>query len=132
MGRWERVQKGHDAIVFATPKTSDKILNVIENSYKEEIFDEFIEPIAFEGYDGLKENDGVIFCNFRSDRMRELSTTFADSNFNEFKTFDGKLNIATMTQYDKNLPLPVVFPKETPKNTLAEVISNAGLTQLHT
>ena len=130
--RWERVQKGHDAIVFATPKTSDKILNVIENSYKEEIFDEFIEPIAFEGYDGLKENDGVIFCNFRSDRMRELSTTFADSNFNEFKTFDGKLNIATMTQYDKNLPLPVVFPKETPKNTLAEVISNAGLTQLHT
>ncbi len=130
--RWERVQKGHDAISFANPKTSENILTLIENSYKEDIFDEFIVPTAFEGYKGLQENDGVIFCNFRSDRARELSTAIASSEFNEFKTFDGKLNIATMTQYDKNLPLPIIFPKETPKNTLAEVISNAGLSQLHT
>ncbi len=130
--RWERVQKGHDAIVFATPKTNENILDLIENSYKEDIFDEFIVPTAFEGYEGFSENDGVIFCNFRSDRARELSTAIASSDFEEFKTFDGALNIATMTQYDKNLPLPIIFPKETPKNTLAEVISNAGLSQLHT
>jgi len=130
--RWERVQKGYDAIAFAQPKISTSPLDFIENSYKEEIFDEFLIPSAFEGYEGLSENDGIIFCNFRSDRMREISTAMANSNFTEFKRFENKLNIATMTQYDKNLPLPVIFPKETPKNTLAEVISNAGLTQLHT
>ncbi|WP_321470045.1 2,3-bisphosphoglycerate-independent phosphoglycerate mutase [Halarcobacter sp.] len=130
--RWERVQKGYDAIAFAQPKISTSPLDFIENSYKEEIFDEFLIPSAFEGYEGLSENDGIIFCNFRSDRMREISTAMANSNFTEFKRFEDKLNIATMTQYDKNLPLPVIFPKETPKNTLAEVISNAGLTQLHT
>jgi 2,3-bisphosphoglycerate-independent phosphoglycerate mutase len=130
--RWDRVEKGYNAIAFATPKTNDNILDLIENSYKEEIFDEFIVPTAFEGYEGLSENDGVIFCNFRSDRARELSTAIASVEFKEFKTFKGDLNVATMTQYDKNLPLPIIFPKETPKNTLAEVISNAGLSQLHT
>ncbi|TLP37101.1 2,3-bisphosphoglycerate-independent phosphoglycerate mutase [Arcobacter arenosus] len=130
--RWDRVEKGYNAIAFATPKTNDNILDLIENSYKEEIFDEFIVPTAFEGYEGLSENDGVIFCNFRSDRARELSTAIASVDFEEFKTFKGDLNVATMTQYDKNLPLPIIFPKETPKNTLAEVISNAGLSQLHT
>ncbi len=130
--RWDRVEKGYNAIAFATPKTNDNILDLIENSYKEEIFDEFIVPTAFEGYEGLSENDGVIFCNFRSDRARELSTAIASVDFEEFKTFKGDLNVATMTQYDKNLPLPIIFPKETPNNTLAEVISNAGLSQLHT
>ncbi|QDF29953.1 2,3-bisphosphoglycerate-independent phosphoglycerate mutase [Halarcobacter anaerophilus] len=130
--RWERVQKAYDAIAFATPKTSKEVFDLIDESYKNEIFDEFLVPTAFEDYKGLEENDGVIFCNFRSDRMREISTAIASSQFNEFKRFDKKLNIATMTQYDKNLPLPVIFPKETPKNTLAEVISNAGLSQLHT
>ncbi len=130
--RWERVQKGHDVIAFAKPKTSTNILEYVENSYKNEVFDEFIEPTAFDEYEGLEENDGIIFCNFRSDRMREISTAIANKDFSEFKRFEGNLNIATMTQYDKNLPLPILFPKETPKNTLAEVISNAGLSQVHT
>jgi 2,3-bisphosphoglycerate-independent phosphoglycerate mutase len=130
--RWERVQKGYDAIAFATPKTTQNASDYVTNSYKEEIFDEFIVPSAFEGYDGVKENDGIIFCNFRSDRMREISSVFAKKDFSEFNTSKVNLNIATMTQYDKNIPLPVIFPKETPKNTLAEVISNAGLNQLHT
>jgi 2,3-bisphosphoglycerate-independent phosphoglycerate mutase len=130
--RWDRVKKGYDAIAFANPLTSSNILNYIDNSYKDEIFDEFIIPTAFNDYDGLKENDGVIFCNFRSDRMREISSVFANKNFNEFDTIKNSLNIATMTQYDKNTPLPILFPKDSPKNTLAEVISNAGLSQLHT
>ncbi|RXK05406.1 2,3-bisphosphoglycerate-independent phosphoglycerate mutase [Halarcobacter bivalviorum] len=130
--RWDRVKKGHDAIAFATPKTSTNVLEYVENSYKEEIFDEFILPTSFEGYEGLKDNDSIIFCNFRSDRMREISNAIANKNFSEFDRFEGTLNIATMTEYDKNLPLPILFPKETPKNTLAEVISNAGLSQVHT
>ena len=64
--------------------------------------------------------------------MREISSVFANKDFKEFNTFKGVLNLATMTQYDKNTPIPVLFPKDSPKNTLAEVISNAGLSQLHT
>ncbi len=130
--RWDRVQKGYDAIAFAKPKTSNSILEIIETSYKNEIFDEFIVPLAFDGFDGVEENDAIIFCNFRSDRAREISSAFAKSDFNEFETFKGKLNITSMTQYDKNVKIPVIFPKDNPKNTLAEVISKAGLTQLHT
>lgn len=130
--RWDRVKKGYDAITFATPLTTSDISSYLKNSYENQIFDEFIVPTAFEGYEGIKENDGIIFCNFRSDRMREISSVFANKNFNEFDTFKGSLNLATMTQYDKNTPIPVLFPKESPKNTLAEVISNAGLSQLHT
>lgn len=130
--RWDRVKKGYDAMSFATPSTTSDISSYLKDSYENQIFDEFIVPRAFEGYEGIKENDGIIFCNFRSDRMREISSVFANKNFNEFDTFKGKLNLATMTQYDKNTPIPVLFPKESPKNTLAEVISNAGLSQLHT
>ncbi len=130
--RWDRVKKGYDAMTFATPSTTSDISSYLNDSYENQIFDEFIVPTAFEGYEGIKENDGIIFCNFRSDRMREISSVFANKNFNEFDTFKGKLNLATMTQYDKNTPIPVLFPKESPKNTLAEVISNAGLSQLHT
>lgn len=130
--RWDRVKKGYDAIAFATPKTQNDILSYVENSYKNDIFDEFIVPTAFIEYEGIKENDGIIFCNFRSDRMREISSVFAKSDFNEFETFKGSLNLASMTQYDKNVVIPVLFPKDNPKNTLAEVISKAGLSQLHT
>ena len=130
--RWDRVKKGYDAMAFAQPTTSFDILTYVNDSYKNEIFDEFIVPTAFNDYNGLKENDGVIFCNFRSDRMREISSVFANKNFNEFDTFKDSLNLATMTQYDKNTPIPVLFPKDSPTNTLAEVISNAGLSQLHT
>jgi 2,3-bisphosphoglycerate-independent phosphoglycerate mutase len=130
--RWDRIQKGHDAIVLGHPKSSLSPINFVENSYKEDVYDEFIIPTAFEDYNGLQKNDSIIFCNFRSDRMREISSVFADKNFSHFPKFAEDLNIATMTQYDKNMPLPVLFPKETPKNTLAEVISNAGLNQLHT
>lgn len=130
--RWERVKKAYDAIVFANPKTSMPICTYVEESYKKEIFDEFIEPTSFEGFNGIQNNDGIIFCNFRSDRMREISSIFAKKEFSEFEIKELSLNIATMTQYDKNTPLPILFPKGSPKNTLAEVISNAGLSQFHT
>ncbi|RXJ56180.1 2,3-bisphosphoglycerate-independent phosphoglycerate mutase [Candidatus Marinarcus aquaticus] len=130
--RWERVQKGHDAMALGLPKTSKDVTTYIANSYKEEVLDEFLVPTAFEGYNGFHKGDGVIFCNFRSDRMREISNVLANKDFSEFPRFADELHLATMTEYDKNMPLPILFPKETPRNTLAEVISNAGLKQLHT
>ena len=130
--RWDRVEKAYNAIGFAQPTTSKDIINYVEESYQNNILDEFILPTAFEGYQGLNEKDGIIFCNFRSDRMREISSIFVTKEFREFKIKDIHLNVATMTEYNKSLPLPVLFPKETPKNTLAEIISKAGLSQLHT
>ncbi|AZL53453.1 2,3-bisphosphoglycerate-independent phosphoglycerate mutase [Aliarcobacter skirrowii] len=130
--RWDRVELAYNAIANATPKTKDNILDFIDNSYKNEIFDEFLIPTALDGYDGIKDGDGVIFCNFRSDRARELSSVFAKNDFKEFEKKTLKVQIASMTLYDKNIPIPVIFEKDNPTNTLAQVISDAGLTQLHT
>ena len=130
--RWDRVELAYNAITNATPKTKDNILDFIDNSYKNEIFDEFLIPTALDGYDGIKDGDGVIFCNFRSDRARELSSVFAKDDFKEFEKKPLNVQIASMTLYDKNIPIPVIFEKDNPTNTLAQVISDAGLTQLHT
>ena len=130
--RWDRVELAYNAIANATPKTKDNILDFIDNSYKNEIFDEFLIPTALDGYDGIKDGDGVIFCNFRSDRARELSSVFAKNDFKEFEKKTLNIQIASMTQYDKSIPIPVIFEKDNPTNTLAQVISDAGLTQLHT
>ena len=130
--RWDRVQKAYDAIALGIPKSNKNINEYIEQSYSNDILDEFIIPASLNNYTGFEENDAIIFCNFRSDRMREISNAIANKNFSEFPRVEKNLNIATMTQYDKNFPLPILFPKETPKNTLAQTISNAGLKQLHT
>ena len=130
--RWERVEKGYRAIALAEPKTELSPLRYVENSYEEGVTDEFILPTAFDGYEGLKDGDGVLFTNFRSDRMREIVTALGDPNFDRFERKPLHLHIATMTEYDKSFAYPVLFRKEVPKNTLAEVISDVGLSQLHT
>ncbi|MCF6200838.1 MAG: 2,3-bisphosphoglycerate-independent phosphoglycerate mutase [Hydrogenimonas sp.] len=130
--RWERVEKGYRAIVEAKPKSDKSPLEYVEASYEEGVTDEFIIPAAFDGYEGAKEGDGFLFANFRSDRMREIVTAIGDSKFDKFKRAHLHLHIVTMTEYDKSFPYPVLFRKEVPKNTLAEVVSKAGLTQLHT
>ncbi len=130
--RWDRVQKGYEQIVNGKTQSNIDILEYINSQYKNDIFDEFIEPISFHNYNGINNDDGVIFCNFRSDRFREISNAISNTNFNKFETKKLNLQIATMTQYDKNLPLPIMFPKVAPENTLGDTISNAGLSQLHT
>jgi len=129
---WNRIEKGYQQIVNAKNISNISPIEYIKEQYSQDIYDEFIEPISFNNYKGIQENDGVIFANFRSDRARELSNAIGNKDFNEFETINIDLNIATMTQYDKNLPLPVMFPKVAPENTLSEVIANNNLTQLHT
>ena len=130
--RWERVEKGYRAIAEATPKSDLDPKAYVEASYAKGETDEFIEPAAFAGYEGMQEGDAVIVTNFRSDRVREITTALGDPEFDAFERSYIPLHIATMTQYDASFPYPVLFPKEAPKNTLAEVISRAGLRQLHT
>lgn len=129
--RWDRIQKSYKVLVQGENNTNEDIFKYIDNQYKNDIFDEFIEPVSLHNYNGLQDNDGVIFCNFRSDRARELSSALGLASFDKFKVQDIKLNIATMTQYDENLILPILFKKEAPQNTLAQIISQANLSQTH-
>jgi len=130
--RWDRIEKGYRAIVDAQPKTQLTPLEYIDSSYQQDVTDEFIIPTAFDGYEGMRDGDGVIFFNFRSDRMREIVTALGDKSFQEFEREPKNLFIATMTEYHKEFSYPIIFKKERPQNTLAEVISKAGLSQFHT
>ena len=130
--RWARVQRGYEAIVNATPKTDFYPEGYVGHSYSLGETDEFMEPTAFEGYEGVKDGDSVLTINFRSDRMRELVTALGDEDFTSFEKHPIKINLATITEYDKSFKYPVLFRKDSPKNTLAEVISKNGLKQLHT
>jgi len=130
--RWERVERGYNAIVNAAPKTDFDPAGYIGHSYSLGETDEFVEPTAFNGYDGMKDGDSVLTINFRSDRMREIVTAIADKEFSSFERTPLDVNLATITEYDKSFTYPVLFRKEAPANTLAEVISNNNLRQLHT
>ena len=130
--RWERIKRAYDAIVNAEPKTDMTPEAYIGHSYALGETDEFVEPTAFEGYDGMQEGDSVLTINFRSDRMRELVTAIADESFTKFERHIDKVHLATITEYDKSFSYPVMFKKDAPKNTLAEVIAQEGLRQLHT
>ncbi|MDD2790657.1 MAG: 2,3-bisphosphoglycerate-independent phosphoglycerate mutase [Sulfurimonas sp.] len=130
--RWERVKRAYDAIVNAEPKTDFTPESYIGHSYALGETDEFVAPAAFEGYDGMQNGDSVLTINYRSDRMRELVTAIADKSFSGFEQRPLELHLATITEYDKSFPYPVLFRKDSPKNTLAEVISSQGLRQLHT
>jgi len=130
--RWERIKDGYKAIVEATPKTSLDPHSYIGHSYRLGETDEFVQPVAFEDYDGMQDGDSVLTVNFRSDRMREMVTAIGDESFEGFMRVYKDVNLATITEYDKSFTYDVLFRKDAPKNTLAEVISNAGLRQLHT
>ena len=130
--RWDRVEKGYRAIAQASVTTNLSPKEYIEESYAKNELDEFIEPVAFTGYNGMQNGDAVIVANFRSDRVREITIALGDGSFNSFDREYIPLHITTMTQYDASFPYSVIFPKEPPKNTLAEVIASKGLTQLHT
>ncbi|MDO9306223.1 MAG: 2,3-bisphosphoglycerate-independent phosphoglycerate mutase [Sulfuricurvum sp.] len=130
--RWERIERGYNAIVNAAPKSEQSVTDYIENSYAKDEQDEFIVPTAFDGYEGISEGDAVLTLNFRSDRMRQFATALGDEQFKGFERRFVPIYFATMTQYDKSFPFPVLFPKDAPVNTLSEVISRAGKRQLHT
>lgn len=130
--RWDRVKEGYRVIVDAKPKSVLHVKEYVQSMYDKGVTDEFVEPMAFEPYTGMHAEDGVIFANFRNDRMRELSRAIGFKEFGEFsRTLNGVACI-TMTEYDSSYPFPIMFQADAPQNTLCDVISRAGLTQFHT
>lgn len=128
--RWERVERGYRAMFGQISTCSQSPIEYLKEMYEDEITDEFCEPAYF-GH-AIKEDDGVLFANFRNDRARELSCAIGCEEFEEFERELKPTTLVTMTEYDSSFSFPVMFKSEIPKNTLAEVISNAGLNQLHT
>jgi len=130
--RWDRVQRAYGAIVKAELKTDKSVEDYIKDSYDKGVTDEFIEPASFAPYVGMNRDDGVIFANFRNDRMREISKAIGFERFDEFERKNGGFKSITMTSYDSSYPFEVMFASTPPKNTLADVISSSNLSQFHT
>ena len=121
--RWERTEKAFDAVVGcrSTPTHTQSLLRYVQESYDKGVTDEFIEPIGNEDAPRLTAEDTAIFFNFRPDRARQLSRILIDRGF----------DLTTMTRYSEDLDCPVVFDEVLVEDTLAEVLSRAGLRQLH-
>ena len=131
--RWERVEKAYSAMVYGEGVEAECPVCAVKNSYKEDVTDEFVLPSVVKGGATIKENDSVIFFNFRPDRAREITRTLVDPDFNGFERRNGcfPVNFVCMTQYDATMPnVDVAFKPQSLKNTLGEYVSDKGLAQL--
>ena len=126
--RWDRIKKAYDNMT--QNKEVKDILNTINESYKNNITDEFIEP--FKTYDiNIKENDGILVFNFRPDRLRELFTAFTNPDFKDFeREFIPNLKLVTMMPVDSNVICTNLFKHTKINNYLGEVLMKNNLKQL--
>ncbi|AQP53339.1 phosphoglycerate mutase (2,3-diphosphoglycerate-independent) [Vagococcus penaei] len=134
--RWERVEKAYDAIAEGKGVMATDPIEAIKASYESDVTDEFVLPIVIEK-DGqpvgtVKDNDAVIFFNFRPDRAIQLSNAFTDVEWEHFARHNHPQNVkfVTMTLYNPSVVAEVAFPPISMKNVIGEVLSNEGLAQL--
>lgn len=129
---WERTKLAYDMLYGQAPYKSNSALDALESGYTRGETDEFIQPTICSNKDvSLGDSDTIIFMNFRADRARQLSHALADNNFTKFpRQLSPKKELITLTEYTPDLRAKVLFPNELPKDTLGQVISNAGLSQL--
>ena len=131
--RYERLQKAYNVIIYGENYKDESALDAIEDSYKQGVYDEFVEPILLVKDATIKDDDSVIFFNYRSDRARELTSALTDENFNHFKTKKFKnLLFSPMEEYSAEFKkLNVIYPPETIEDNLSAIISKNGLKQFH-
>ena len=127
---WDRTKKTYDVLV-GNSTTISGLDETVERTYLKNLNDEYIEPTAIGEPHPIKDNDAVIFFNFREDRMRQIVRTFVDPEFKEFpvKKFQN-LCLVTMISYDSSFKVPVAFPEEKISECLGEVLSKEGKVQL--
>ena len=133
--RWDRVEKAYRALVFGEGETTESATEGIQASYDKEVTDEFVLPTVVVK-DGaplatVKENDSVIFYNFRPDRAREITRTFCDDEFSGFDRGERvKTTFVCFTEYDVTIENKLVaFVKEEITNTFGEFLAKNGLKQ---
>ena len=119
--RQERTQRAYDAIVEGKGERADDPVAAVRASYEQDVTDEFIEPVVIDGRPRLTKDDAAIFFNFRPDRARQLTEKLLEAGF----------DLTTMTRYRKDFDCPVAFAELEVKETLAEVLAEHDLRQLH-
>jgi 2,3-bisphosphoglycerate-independent phosphoglycerate mutase len=119
--RWDRTQRAFDAIVKGEGEHAGDPVEAVRRSYERGTTDEFIEPIVVDGRPRLEPGDTAIFFNFRPDRARQLTQKLLEAGF----------DVTTMTRYRDDLDCPVVFQEQQVRETLAEVLAEHGVRQLH-
>jgi len=131
--RWERTELAWDAIVNNKGKSAKDYNQLITNSYKKNITDEFILPTCLDNSKPLKKNDSLLFFNFRNDRTRQIARALNVERFENFRRTnnDTAYSITTMTEYDPYLSCPVAFRTKSPDMTLGSIVSDLGLKQFH-
>lgn len=129
---WDRTERAWKAMVLGQGFTAETAREAIETAYARGEGDEFIQPTVIVGHGGIAHDEPILFLNFRSDRARQLCAAFALEDFDAFDRSGICLkNLVCMTEYDATYPFPALFPPQMPTQVLAEVISEAGLSQLH-
>ena len=119
--RWERTQRAWDAIVEGEGEQADDPVAAVRRSYERDVTDEFIEPVVIEGRPRLTRADASIFFNFRPDRARQLTEKLLEAGF----------DLTTMTRYRSDFACPVVFEEQDVHETMAEILAEQGIRQLH-
>lgn len=136
--RWERVEKSYRSMVYGEGPSYSNPMELIEDNYNNGIFDEFVVPSVLTRPDGtpvatVKEDDAVIFYNFRPDRAIQISNTFTNKDFRSFDRGNGhpeSLHFVCLTHFSETVDGYVAFEPSNLDNTVGEVISQAGMTQL--
>ena len=130
---WDREEKAYAALVYGEEVEETDAVQAIKNSYANDVTDEFMLPTVVDKNGMIKENDSVIFFNFRPDRARQLTRAFVDADFTGFERRNGyfPLTFVCMAQYDAEMPnVLVAYPPEELKMTFGEYLSKNGKTQL--
>ncbi|MFT9598657.1 2,3-bisphosphoglycerate-independent phosphoglycerate mutase [Mesobacillus sp.] len=136
--RWERVEKSYRSMVYGDGPTYSNPMELIEDNYNNGIFDEFVVPSVLVRKDGspvatVQNDDAVIFYNFRPDRAIQISNTFTNKDFRSFDRGDAhpeNLHFVCLTHFSETVDGYVAFEPSNLDNTVGEVISQAGMTQL--
>ncbi len=130
---WDRVEKAYAAMVYGEGNQCDCPVKAMEESYANEVTDEFVIPTVIDKDGTVKANDSLVFFNFRPDRAREITRTFVDPDFKGFERRNGffPVKYICFTQYDATMPnVSVAFKPQSLNNTLGEYISSKGMSQL--
>ena len=134
--RWERTKRGYEAIVHGQGICADSPLEAVLDGYSRDEGDEFIAPTVIAGVDGtVRDDDVVIHFNFRADRARQLIHALVDGDEFDTASFDRgqrprDLQVVTLTEYEKGLPVAVAFPPQT-ESSLASYFAELGWRQFH-
>jgi 2,3-bisphosphoglycerate-independent phosphoglycerate mutase len=135
--RWNRTQVAYDAMVHGVGTPVEHPVQAVQAAYQRGETDEFIKPLVHfrqgRPVATMHDGDGVLFFNYRSDRMRQIVAALAIDGFAEFDLGNRpRLSCVTMTQYDQTFPIPQAFPPFTLARILAEVLAGSGRTQFRT